>query len=196
MAAASPDNARMKLPGSLPVASPDPARRGWFKLIAGGSAAAALGTVAWRGGPWRDAPASQADVERATLSRIVDRIVPRDESPGAVDLGIDAQLIAEMETSAETAMIYGRMLAAIDRGSREAHRAAFIDLDDMRRDAVLLSLSLSPVDAPGLRGWILLRQQTMALYYARPESWPALGLSGPPQPAGFVDYTEPPRSRT
>lgn len=185
----------MKTPGSAASTEEHP-RRGWFKLIAGGGAAAALGTVAWRGGPWRDAPATQAEVERATLSRIVDRIVPRDESPGAVDLGIDVQLIAEMDAGAETAMVYGRMLDAIDRSSRESHRAPFIDLGEAQKDAVLLALSRSPVDAPGLPGWVRLRQQTMALYYARPESWPALGLAGPPQPAGYVDYTEPPRPRT
>ena len=186
----------MNPPGPLrAAASPDNTRRGWFRLVAGGGAAAALGAVAWRGRAGHDATASQADIERATLSRIVDRIVPRDESPGAVDLGIDAQLIAEIDASAETTLVCGRLLAAIDGESRAVHHAPFVDLDAARQDALLLALSRSPVDAPGVRGWVLLRHRTMALYYARPEAWPALGLAGPPQPAGYVDYTEPPRPR-
>ena len=30
------------------------------------------------------------------------------------------------------------------------------------------------------------------LFWARPEAWAAIGYGGPPQPAGFTDYAEPP----
>jgi len=169
------------------------ARRGWLRLLGAGSAVVALGATFWRG-RWPGAgPTTVAELDRRSIERIVDLLVPRDETLGAVDLGIDASVFAEMQADPALALVYGPLLAEVDREARVQHRATFLSLAVGQQQEVLQALSAAARTAGAFQQ---LRNHAMRLYYARPEVWPSLGFAGPPQPAGFVDYTDPPRPRS
>lgn len=172
------------------------ARRGWLRLIAAGTALAALGAGLWRLRLARDVAPSMAEIEQRTIERIVDLLVPREETPGAVDLGIHRRVFDGMQRDAGLALAYGALVAAVDREARARHRVVFLDLGARQQHEVLLALASPALATPEGSAFLQLRQDTMRLYYAQPEVWPSLGLDGPPQPAGFVHYTDPPRRRS
>lgn len=172
------------------------ARRGWLVLLATGASLAAAGLAFWRQRSASTASQSAAELESATLERIVDLLVPRDETPGALDLGLHRQVLGSMAADASLALAYAEMLQVLDREAWARHRGHFLGSDASVQQAMLEQLSQAPPSAPGVRGFILLRQQTMQLYYAQPQAWPSLGFAGPPQPLGFMDYAEPPRPRS
>ena len=171
------------------------ARRGWFRLVAAGAAVAALGTAAWQFRRARQPPQTVAELERAMIERIVDLLVPRDETPGAIDLGVHDRVLEGMARSTPLALACGEMMREADRDARVRHGADFLALDAARQTDVLQALAQGPSAGAGRRGFALLRREVMRLYYSQPPAWPSLGLDGPPQPIGFPDYTDPPQRR-
>lgn len=127
------------------------------------------------------------------ITRVVDLMVPRDETPGAVDLGIDQRVIQELESNRSLAKAYAWALLDLDREAALMHRDNFLALDAATQERLLQGLADAPRSTSGRRIVLKLREDTMRYYYARPEVWPSLGFDGPPQPRGFLDYTEPPR---
>jgi Gluconate 2-dehydrogenase subunit 3 len=170
-------------------------RRDWLKLVAAGATLAMLGGLAWQFRRVRLRLQPVTDLERAMIARIVDLLVPRDETPGAVDLGVHRRVISELEGNRTLAKLYAEALLDLDRDARAKHGADFLALDTARQESLLQVLSEAPRSMLGGRIFRLLRRDTMRFYYARPEVWPSLGFDGPPQPRGFLDYTDPPRPR-
>ena len=170
-------------------------RRNWLKLVAGGAAVAMVGGLAWKYRQLRLWLYPIMDHERDMLTRIVDLFVPRDETPGALDLGVHRRVISELAGNRKRAKAYAEALLDLDRNARVKHGAEFLALDAAPQEDLLLALAAAPRSTPGGRFVRLLRYDTMRFYYARPEVWPSLGFDGPPQPRGFLDYTEPPRPR-
>jgi hypothetical protein len=170
-------------------------RRDWLKLAAGGATLAILGGLAWHFRQLRLRLYPITDHERAILTRIVDLLVPRDETPGAVDLGVHQRVIGELDVDRTRAKASAEALLGLDRDARARHGADFLALDEAPQEDLLLSLAAAPRSTPAGRFVRLLRHDTMRFYYAHPEVWPSLGFDGPPQPRGFLDYTEPPRPR-
>ena len=171
-------------------------RRNWLRLVAGGAMVAAVaGGLAWK---YRQLRLSWLPImhhERAMLTRIVDLLVPRDETPGALDLGVDRRVISELSANRARAKGFAEALLDLDRTALAKHDAEFLELDATLQENLLLTLAAAPRTTPGGRFIRLLRYDTMRYYYARPEVWPSLGFDGPPQPRGFLDYTQPPRPR-
>jgi hypothetical protein len=170
-------------------------RRSWLKLAAGSATLAILGGLAWQFRRARLRLHPVTDLERAMIVRIVDLLVPRDETPGAVDLNVHERVIDKIESNRTLARVYAGMLLGLDRDARAKHGADFLALDTARQEGLLRALSETPPYTLGARGFRQLRDDTMRFYYARPEVWPSLGFDGPPQPGGFMDYTNPPRPR-
>lgn len=198
------------------------ARRGGLRLLATGAALVALGGVAWRW--WRlsphDAPAtaqaapsvyspspqlpqsphspspsSVASPLHAVVERIVDLLVPRDATPGALDLGLQRGVIEWVQADAMRAKAVAATVHDLDSAARSSHGGGFMALAAVRQIELLQALAQATRTRIGGYGFVLLREETMAAYYARPEAWPSLGFAGPPQPLGFLDYTDAPRRR-
>ena len=86
-------------------------------------------------------PATLTAVEWKTLEAICDRIVPKDDDPGAVEAGcvnfIDKALANE---DAAQLPIYRAGIPALAALSQARHGVAFEELDAAKRDALLASL--------------------------------------------------------
>ena len=52
--------------------------------------------------------------------------------------------------------------------------------------------STAPSGSTPKRFFDHVRSAAFTEYYARPETWASLGYKGPPQPLGFMDFTQPP----
>ena len=171
-------------------------RRRWLRLVAGGAMVAAIaGGLAWKYRQLRLSWLPIMQHEQAMITRIVDLLVPRDETPGALDLGVHRLVISELSDNRTRAKGFAEALLDLDRHALAEHGAEFLELNATLQETLLLTLAAAPRRTPGGRFIRLLRYDTMRHYYARPEVWPSLGFDGPPQPRGFIDYTQPPRPR-
>lgn len=175
--------------------APGITRRYWLKVAAAGATLAVLSGAAWQFRRARLRLLPVTDHERAMIVRIVDLLVPRDETPGALDLGVHNGVIGDLEGKPARAKFYAEGLLDLDRDAHAKHGADFLALDSVRQESLLQALYDDPRPTRGWRTVRQLRLDTMRLYYARPEVWPSLGFDGPPQPGGFLDYTNPPRTR-
>jgi len=132
-----------------------------------------------------------------TISSVINRMLPGDELPGAVALGIDRRIPAMAEVPPRQPLFelrrgFAEGVAWLDTQARAAGAADFLRLDEARQEAVLVTAVTSDVeDAAFFVG--TLRDRAFALYYTDPSIVAAFAYAGPPQPAGFPDFQEAPR---
>ncbi len=131
-----------------------------------------------------------------TISAVIDRMLPRDELPGAVDLDIDRRLgaMAELPPRQPLADLHRSLAEAaawLDKRARAAGGIDFLGLDAVRQDAVLLSAQTSRDEAASTIVWTL-RDRAFALYYSHPTIVGAFRYAGAPQPTGFPDFEDAP----
>ena len=87
-----------------------------------------------------------APAEVATLAAIAERIFPKTDTPGAVEIGaLDYIDIALAGDYSPLAPLYREGLRCIDRYSRTKFGALFADLPDEQKDAVLVDFEAGAV---------------------------------------------------
>lgn len=126
------------------------------------------------------------------LTRLVELLVPADETPGAVELGVDRAILARAAQDHELADLLASGCLRLDADAQLHARASWLALSEQQQQASLQRLAGgAPLSFPGRFFWRL-RDETLAGYYADPRSWDLLSYRGPPQPVGYADYAEPP----
>lgn len=169
-------------------------RRNWLKLTTSGAMLPGAGLLALpRRLRIRLVPIT--DLERQVVSRIVDLLIPPDETPGALQLGLERELLAGVEKKRWDARWVAEAVLWLDAQARADAGRDFLALDEARQVALMTRMETAPEGSAPARAFRLLRHATMSAYYARPEIWPSLGFDGPPQPTGFPGYASPPAAR-
>lgn len=128
-----------------------------------------------------------------TLRAYLDTLIPADEQgPGALGLGV----LEAMEGAAARDTRYRRLLdlgcAWLDQQAAFFGETAFGVLGENERDRLVLFAS---EQAPGSNARMFFettQAHAFRVFWASPEAWAGIGYQGPPQPEGFLDYTEPP----
>ncbi len=168
-------------------------RRLFLRLTVFGSILAAGGTYSYR--VWRHRPArALSPEEKAALTAIIDLLAPSDElSPGALELSVQEQVIKEAEGDAAIRRRFRAGLTWLD-AQAAPWGSGFGALPARRQTELLRRCEGLPDRSPLGRFFRELRDLTFGYYYSRPETWPAIGYSGPPQPLGYPEYTDPPRT--
>lgn len=127
----------------------------------------------------------------ARLRAVIDRIIPADQDPGALDLGADDYVAAQLAGEArEFAEDIFAGLEALDLAGRVNYQAAFAALPPPQQDALLSAVEMQP--------WFLaLAELTAEGFYADPanggnrgaRSWAMIGYEHrlPDGPSGRVD---------
>lgn len=84
-------------------------------------------------------------------------------------------------------------LAALDAESRQAHDAAFADLERAQQRAVLTRMQRGELKDPAWQGMpcdvffsLRVLHDIGSAYYAYPQSWNEIGFGGPANPRGYV----------
>ena len=163
-------------------------------LFAGVISAIAAGTGAlwFRRKPKLPADAPLGDTEQAVLSDFIDLLIPRDETPGALDLGIHTILL---QRAARSARFRADARAVCDTLNARAHAqnaASFLSLPMTDRIGLLTAMEQAPTDSLDKKFFDAMRHFSFHWYYADPRSWRSLCFSGPPQPDGYMDYRDAP----
>ena len=141
-------------------------------LGAAGGSVLGLGSWAWLSGR---KPASPDDL----IASVVDTIVPRDETPGALDLGLDLELIERLENNSKSRERVNNLLTVISEAAIQAHRRPFTRLSQLDRESVLMSILEGENTAPGYVDMHRLRTTIFTWYYRSREVQSSLGYTQP-----------------
>ncbi len=131
----------------------------------------------------------------ATLTAVIDLLIPADEVPGAVALGIDTQILASADGDRTFAALVRDGVHWFNAAARARGGASFLMLAEDDRIAVATRAEASP-DSTGGRLFATLRNRAMLLYYLHPRVIASFPYAGPPQPQGFPDFAQAPRERS
>lgn len=130
-----------------------------------------------------------------TLEAYLDTLIPADESPSAIHLGVAEAMVAKAKSDTSYQRLLQQGCDWLDEQARQYGAAHFAALREAERERIV---SLAAVGAAGLQPLIFFhrtREDAFVAYYARPESWAGVGYAGPPQPRGFMDYAQAPSRR-
>ena len=134
-----------------------------------------------------------SEVESQITIAIIDRLLPRDPiSPGAVDLGIDKEILGHIAQDKMYRRILREGFGWFDEQAHKIAQCKILELTSEQQDQLIAMAASSAYDSTA--NWVYrhLRNDAMRGYYSHPESWEFLCYPGPPQPAGFLDHAEAP----
>lgn len=163
------------------------ARRSLLKRLLGSALVALWGALA----PPRAWSSPAPTRERETLAAFVDTLIPADETPAAGELGVTGELIAAAEDSRRLRKLIEKGCAWLDREARRQGASAFGGLAETQREGIARKAEGGDGGLAVALFFDRIRSEAFARYYAHPRIWADLGYTGPPQPAGFMRYTEP-----
>jgi hypothetical protein len=132
-------------------------------------------------------PRYNEHVER-TVTAVTDLMFPGDRLPGATAFGIHNRISAMSD-------LHALMTAGVGWLDEQATRQGapdFLALDEAGRlSAVEAAFASNDDDAKQFA--FELRFHVGSIYYSEPVIKAAFPYSGPPQPEGFADFSDPPR---
>lgn len=131
-------------------------------------------------------------LDRLTLDAFVDRLIPKDEYPGAVELGISGQLLDKAQSSRRYYNLVSDGCLWLNRQAGQRGFKTFAVMPEAIQEAVIQQAADSPQRT--LPGFFFARlwKDACFFYYSHPAVLKALPYAGPPQPFGFPDHTSPP----
>jgi len=120
------------------------------------------------GGGQQGSAKGLTDDEKKTLGEICERIVPKDEYPGAKELGVVVFIDRLLqEAHPEWISVYRAGLHSIDQSSREIHGAGFAELKAEQQTALLERMERG--DPPAAEFFRMVRTHTMEGCYSHPK---------------------------
>jgi hypothetical protein len=125
------------------------------------------------------------------LTRLVDLIIPRSDTPGAADAGVPLLIDAAAKQRAEVRQRFEKGLDGLDRQARAAHQKPFVELAEAQQVAILRAASNEPSSEAG-RFFQLTKDMTIDGYYtSRPGLEQELGWHGNTFLPAFPGCTHP-----
>lgn len=126
-----------------------------------------------------------------TLAAYLDTLLPGDElAPGAGALGIGERFQAKAARHPNYRLLLELGCQWLDQRAKDlgAPDFASLDADDRERlvDRAAHAGGVARLFFDATHG------EALFAYYAHPAAWAGIGYGGPPQPEGFLDYTQPP----
>jgi len=132
-----------------------------------------------------------ADIE-AGMRALVDTIVPADESPGAVALGVDRMLFSRIRKNANYLKVITETFDALDKMAVQQSDLSFAKLDLAQRSSIISRVLNSRKQFPEASRQIgALRTQVLTEFYASGLAFTMLDYH-PPSQGGYPDYARIP----
>jgi len=155
----------------------------------------------------------------ATIAVLSAHIVPSDDTPGATEANVVEFIDRKITNSAKKQKKYLEGLDRLDKFCHNRSGGNFLSLSSNEQlqiiDEIFISYEtrrqkvsnpISRVKHKIFRLWddmfsvgshvaffAMLRRDVFKGFYSHPVSWEVLGYSGPPQPLGYPDYSNPPK---
>lgn len=135
-------------------------------------------------------------LQQKTLRAFIDVLLPEDETPSASQLDIDQEILSRVARHpGYTRLLHGGLAWLDKMAYAQYNKTAFTLLKQDQREAIVRIAEATKMPSPQRVFFEQIRKDSFHFYYSHPQSWHNLGFNGPPQPAGFIDYTQPPNSK-
>jgi hypothetical protein len=125
--------------------------------------------------------------QQATWRVWIDHLIPEDETPGALSLGIDAKILEKSE-----------YLDLVEKGTLWLYKTAkdrfdkpYTALSESEAESLIVMASKESGDSIPNSFFLYTRLEAMKLYYADPRSRVGTVWEQNPQPAGHPDFQQP-----
>ena len=125
-----------------------------------------------------------------TIAAVLDRMLPSDVLPGALQLGLDRRIAAMDDLELKRSLAKG--VAWLDGWAGSQRASSFVELDHAQQELVLQAALKSSAEGANAIVYTL-RKLAFTLYFTDPTIVTAFPYAGPPQPDGFPDFQDPPR---
>jgi hypothetical protein len=107
-------------------------------------------------------------------------------------LNVDRDLIGMSGQNPDLDRLLVLGCAWLNEQAKKRGQQVFEDLDEAARTTIVQIAEQSSERSLPRVFFNAVQHYTFGLYYAHSEAWASLGYPGPPQPAGFLDFAEPP----
>ena len=133
-------------------------------------------------------PSDLSRNEEKTLAALLDTLIPDDDFPGALRLGVPEKIQEKARGDRQYRRLIKQGCSWIDRQAGRLCSARFAEIGEKERDRILASAMESDADSLQRIFFQRVRADAFSYYYSHPDTWQPLGYGGPPQPDGFPDY--------
>lgn len=136
--------------------------------------------------------AESVDIDLPALKAYIDLILPKDELPGAIELGADKVLLQKAEHDARYAQTLGKGADWLNFLAFELGGKDFATLAEAQQSKIVSASESSPIASLPNLFYHTVRQDVFQFYYGHPEIVKHFHYAQPPQPHGFSDFAGPP----
>lgn len=119
------------------------------------------------------------------LARLAEELVP-----GSGSIGMKEKLMNYFRRDKGGATFFDAGFWNLESVSKAAFKKSFYDLENKEE----VEKVMKHVSIKNRTFFHQFRTLVIRFYYGDPEVWKKLSYDGPPQPRGFMDYSEPPKS--
>jgi hypothetical protein len=140
-------------------------------------------------------PAAIKPEERRTIEAFIDTLIPQDTTPGALQLGVAAKILAKAHEDGQYRRLARKGCEWLDRKAGTRRADGFFSLGGREREELVGQAAKAAVGSVPRIFFERLRADAFFHYYANPASWKGLRYKGPPQPDGYPDYAAEPSAR-
>ena len=127
-----------------------------------------------------------------TLHQYFQTLIPADETPGAIELGIPQKIIQHASLNPR----YQRLLVFaeewLDNEARTMSDTIFSKLELTLREKIVTTMEHADITSIERFFFNRSRRDAMTLYYSDPRIRQTFAYARPPQPLGFKDFDKPP----
>jgi len=163
-------------------------RRQFLALVSAGGILA-TGAAAWLMSRWRVEPELN-DESVLVLRAVIDALVPRDEFPGALDLGIDEDVLELLRRDNRRRRLYRRGIEGLSVEARQRYHKPFHELPEAKSIDLMEEKSRGYDSTAAFLAWA--RSDVFRAYYTSPEAFAMLNYR-PPKYGYLHDSAPPPR---
>jgi hypothetical protein len=139
-------------------------------------------------------PSRLTTSETRALKALVDALIPEDQTPGALRLGVADIIISNTTTDSRYRTTVKAGSRWLDKMAKRQGASHFSELDGEHRDLVIGKALAASTDSLERIFMETMRAEAFEYYYSHPASWTQLAYCRHPQPDGFPDYDKQPSS--
>lgn len=133
--------------------------------------------------------------EFSALSGFIDILIPADDgTPAASSLHVPRAVVDAAARDRRVQRILAMGCRRLNNTAKTLGVRNFSALREQSREDIV-EATAAPGAAPLPKAFFtIVRDLSMRAYYAHAAAWGGLGYAGPPQPDGFIDYRDAPKS--
>jgi len=129
----------------------------------------------------------------AALPFFLDTLIPEDETPSASALGVHLEIIRHAKKITNYPKLLELGCHWLDMNAKKRGFNDYASLPEAYRILIVEKAEREAINTTAKIFFDRILADSFRFYYSNPASWSALGLSSPPQPIGYPDYTSPPK---